>query len=333
MPPILRPLQHSSGDLLADRRAAYAESLAESGDFAAAADLMRQALELAPAWTAGWSRLGDYCERGGDLDGALAAWRRVEALDRAGIFGADLKLAAHGMAPIVTSTPTAYVEALFDDYAGRFETALLQRLHYEAPRELATRIVETLETRGLVQLARAVDLGCGTGLMGEHLRHVVSFLEGVDLSAGMIEESQRKGIYDRLEQAELTAFLGQHTGQIDLLTAADVFNYCGALPPVLAGAAQALRPGGLLGFTLEAHGGPEPMVLRPSLRFAHETGATRSALAAAGFEILRFDEAVLRFDRGEPVAGYLVVAAKAAPAKAVTADLAEAAAGLPLAVH
>ncbi len=38
------------GSAAADRRATYAQMLAESGDHAAAADLMAQALELVPGW-------------------------------------------------------------------------------------------------------------------------------------------------------------------------------------------------------------------------------------------------------------------------------------------
>ena len=44
----------------------------------------------------------------------------------------------------------------------------------------------------------AVDLGCGTGLMGPLLRpHVSSYLEGVDLSVGMVDKARERGCYDR----------------------------------------------------------------------------------------------------------------------------------------
>jgi len=53
------PPSFTSGDVIADRRADYARMLAESGDPAAAVELMEQALELAPDWAAGWLCLGD----------------------------------------------------------------------------------------------------------------------------------------------------------------------------------------------------------------------------------------------------------------------------------
>ncbi|GLQ52841.1 methyltransferase [Devosia nitrariae] len=312
---------HSSGDMVADRRADYARRLAEAGDFSSAAELIEQALELVPVWTAGWDFLGLYCEKAGDIAGAISAWRHLEALDDAGIFGAQLKLAAHGAASAGDSTAVGYVEALFDQYAPRFERALVQSLGYRVPERLDGFIGEVMAEKSIAAFAEAIDLGCGTGLMGERLRSKVSFLEGVDLSAAMIAETGRKGIYDRLAKAELVRFLNDYGTGVDLITAADVFIYCGVLPPVLAAAARVMRPGALLAFSLEAHDGPEPQFLRPSLRYAHAPEPTRQAIADAGLDILRFERAALRQDRGAPIEGLLIVAQKP-PAAPVVLDLA-----------
>lgn len=297
-----------SGDVIADRRAGYARMLAESGDHAAAADLMAQALELVPNWTAGWDMLGGYAEKSGDLAGAISAWRHLEALDDAGVFGASLKLAAHGAGRAADGTAVSYVEALFDQYAPQFEQALVDRLGYRVPQMLDALVNEEMARLKLRGFTRALDLGCGTGLMGQQVRAKVAFLEGIDVSAAMIAETARKGIYDSLQKAELVAALSARRSEADLVTAADVFIYCGALPPVLAALVPALQPGGLLAFSLEAHDGPEPLFLRPSLRYAHGIEATRAALLAYGLEILRFETAVLRQDRGAPITGMLVVA-------------------------
>jgi Tfp pilus assembly protein FimV len=55
----MQSTQFRSGDAIADRRADYARMLAESGDPAAAAELMEQALERVPVWVAGWLGLGE----------------------------------------------------------------------------------------------------------------------------------------------------------------------------------------------------------------------------------------------------------------------------------
>ena len=299
---------HSSGDVIADRRAGYAKMLAEGGDHAAAAELLVQALEIVPDWAAGWDLLGAYCEKAGDIAGAISAWRHLEALDDEGVFGAGLKLAAHGAGAAADGTAVSYVEALFDQYAPQFEHALVDRLGYRVPEMLDALVSEEMARLGIEGFARALDLGCGTGLMGQHLRSKTGYLEGIDVSAAMIAETARKGIYDSLQKAELVAALNTRRADADLVTAADVFIYCGALPPVLAALVPALKPGGLVAFSLEAHDGPEPLFLRPSLRYAHGLDATRDALVVAGLEVLRFETAVLRFDRGAPITGMLVVA-------------------------
>jgi predicted TPR repeat methyltransferase len=307
----------SSGDVIADRRADYARMLAEGGDHAAAADLMSQALELAPEWAAGWDQIGTYYEKAGDVSNAIAAWRRLEALDDDGIFGARLKLAAHDAGAAGEGTAVGYVEALFDQYAPKFEEALVGKLGYRVPEILDQMVDETMAGLGIERFAKAIDLGCGTGLMGERLRQKVEFLEGVDISAAMIAETARKGIYDQLQKAELVAALNARRAEADLMTAADVFIYCGALQPVLAALVPALKPGGLVAFSLEAHDGEEAQFLRPSLRYAHGVAATRDALVVAGLDVLRFETAVLRYDRGEPITGMLIVAQR--PAVEMTA--------------
>jgi predicted TPR repeat methyltransferase len=308
----VRLFQHSSGNVVADKRAGYAEAAARDLDFGTAADVMAQALELVPRWTAGWALLGKYCEGAGDLAGAIAAFEELARLDSEGVFGAGLKLASLGVLPVPPGPEIVYVEALFDDYAGRFEEELLHKLGYEAPQGLASLLARELQGRGLEQVGHAVDLGCGTGLMGERLRRRASYLEGVDLSGEMVAMAERKGIYDRLEKAELTAWLGAHQGGVDLLAAADVLNYCGELAPVLRAAMRVLVPGGLFALTLERHRGEAPMLLQASLRFAHNGDAARQACRDAGFEVLAVEETVLRHDRGEPIEGLLVLLGKPA---------------------
>lgn len=301
---------YSSGDAIADRRAGYARMLAEDGELAAAAEVMQQALELAPNWAAGWDVLGDYFDRLGRTAEAISAWRHLEALDDSGQFGARLKLAVHGAGPAGEGTAISYVEALFDQYAPKFEKSLVGKLGYRVPEMLDALVVEEMARLGIARFERGLDLGCGTGLMGQKLRDKVGYLEGIDISAAMIAETARKKIYDNLDKAELVAALSARQAESDLVTAADVFIYCGALEPVLAALVPALLPGGLVAFSLEAHDGDEAVFLRPSLRYAHGVAATQAAVIASGLQLLRFETVVLRMDRGAPINGMLVVARK-----------------------
>jgi predicted TPR repeat methyltransferase len=301
----VRKLQHSSGDPIADRRAGYAEALAADREFTEAAEVLAQAMELVPGWAAGWANLGRYREETGDVAGAVEAWRRSAEFDADGIYGAALKLVAHGAA--VEAAGEAYVEALFDDYAPRFEHSLVDRLEYRAPRELMALIAEVRVERG----GTAYDLGCGTGLMGLELRPTVRRLEGVDLSEAMLAEARRKDVYDKLVKADLLAFLA-NVEPAELVTATDVLNYTGPLPPVLLAVREKLAAGGLFAFSLELHDGLEPVKLRNSLRYAHNGAAALAACLAAGFEVVAQRQTVLRRDRGEPVMGLLLVIRRSA---------------------
>lgn len=303
----MRRLQNSSGDLIIDRRAGFAAVLARDRDFAAAAEVMAGAIELAPHWAAGWQLLGDYRAEAGDAAGATAAYQQVHALDADGGFGARLKLAAHGAGEMLSGTDVAYVTTLFDEYAGRFERELVEGLGYGVPPVLARMVAEALAGQ---RVDRALDLGCGTGLMGIEIRSRCARLEGVDLSARMLAEARRKGIYDRLEQAELAAFLGADPGGIGLITAADVVNYVGPLAPVLSAAFAALAPDGLFGLSLELHDGAGTLLQRRQLRYAHNAEEALMESRAAGFEIAAATRMGMRRERDVPVDGLVLLLRK-----------------------
>lgn len=298
----------SSGDLIVDRRAHYAQMLAEAGEFSSAADLMEQALSDAPGWAAGWMMTGNLHLKADALSSAIAAWQRAAEHDPSGVLGAQMHLAAHGIGEIEPQAQAAYVEALFDQYAGHFEEALLQKLDYVVPGRLAELLGDAMGELGIEGFARGVDLGCGTGLMGERLRHVVSHLIGVDISAAMVTETRGKAIYDGVEHAELLDFLGAEGCVADIVTAADVFMYCPALPPIFSLVGKVLRPGGIFAFSVERHDGEDSQWLQASLRFAHNGDAIRVALSDAGLEVLRVSAEAIRRDRGQPVAGLLFIA-------------------------
>jgi predicted TPR repeat methyltransferase len=185
-PRMAKPLDTSSGDILADRRADYAEMLFGSGEPAPAAELMLGALELAPGWAMGWFRLGEFHEAAGDMDAAAEAWRMAAKLDPADRAGAALKLALAGKADAGDAPPSAFVEALFDQYAEKFDHALVETLGYRAPDLLAKAIAQARPGR----FGLALDLGCGTGLMGERLRGSCDRLEGFDISAEMLRKAR-----------------------------------------------------------------------------------------------------------------------------------------------
>lgn len=298
-----KPFDTASGDILADRRADYAEMLFGSGEAAAAAELMIGALELAPGWGMGWFRLGEFHEAAGDIDAAAEAWRMAQRLDPDDRAGAALKLALAGKAEAGDAPPSAFVEALFDQYASKFDEALVNALGYRAPILLEAAIRST----GREPFSLALDLGCGTGLMGERLRPMCDRLEGVDISAEMLRKARDKGLYDRLDKADLQKL--SHEGPPpDLVTAADVFMYIGALDQIFSTVSRLLAPDGLFAFTVETLDAEDGFALQPSRRYAHSEAYVRRMLAESGLALVAVRTERIRDDRKEPVSGLVVTA-------------------------
>ncbi|MBB4114600.1 putative TPR repeat methyltransferase [Rhizobium sp. BK226] len=306
--------QLSSGDVIADRRADYARMLEEGGEPDAAAELMEQALELVPAWAAGWYRLATYLEKAGRADAAIEAYRRTLAFDPDDIFGATLKLALLGDVATPDRPPSRYVERLFDDYADRFESALVEKLDYSVPQKLAALIASTGR-----RYERAVDLGCGTGLLGPEIRGRVDRLEGFDLSQNMLVKAAEKQVYDSLAQADLSLapdlsglFGDAARHRADLVTAADVLMYLGNLESVFAIIGELAASGADIAFSVEDAGDGEGFHLAPSLRYAHSESYVRALLAGHGLQILATVKSVIRKDGGKPVSGILFLTRKPA---------------------
>ncbi|NWG25797.1 MAG: methyltransferase domain-containing protein [Pseudorhodoplanes sp.] len=303
----------SSGDLIADRRYEWAREAAAAGDFAAAADVLAQAVELAPSFAAAWFLLGEMHERLADRDGAVTAFRAALAADPGDRHGAALHLARLGaMEP--QEMPQAYVRSLFDDYAPRFESSLVEKLDYRAPALLRDAVLSVCKDTGRpARFGSMLDLGCGTGLAGEAFRAHVDWLEGVDLSPAMIAQARRKVIYDRLQVADLTEHLrdaADASARHHLIVAADVFVYCRDLAPLFASSVRVLAPDGLFAFTVETHDG-EGALLGERLRYAHSEVYVRDALARAGLTPLRLDRVSTRNEGHLSVPGLLAVAAPA----------------------
>jgi predicted TPR repeat methyltransferase len=299
----------SSGDVLADRRYDRAKAHAAEGDVATAADLLAQALERAPGFASAWFALGEIRAQGGDRVGAVAAFRAARAADPADRHGAALHLARLGAAEPAAAMTPAYVRALFDQYAPDFDRALVEGLGYRGPMVLcdALRAVAAARHRPF-RFERAVDLGCGTGLVAEALRDCCGAIAGVDLSPAMVAAARRKGLYVEIAVGDMVAFIaGRAKSSCDLVVAGDAFVYLADLAPVCRAVAHALAPDGLFAFTVETHAGTG-VVLGEKLRYAHDVEHVRAALDAAGLVPFDIDPVSTRSENGAPVPGLAVVA-------------------------
>ena len=196
---------------------------------------------------------------------------------------AMVQLASLGddQAASVTELSDEYVAGLFDGYSNRFEKELVEELGYQGHTIVADAIDRHWQKNQDHENVVILDLGVGTGLLGQLLRERIALLgnhatcasatdngkgsvviRGVDLSTRMVDISRARtvtdgdqnkiSVYDSVEVSDATSFLqGIDSSSIDIITASDVFIYIGALDEVFREASRALKKNGLVAFTVE----------------------------------------------------------------------------------
>ena len=309
-----------------------------------AVPLLGRATKLEPDNLQAWAHLGIAQAETGDLDQAVASFdhalridgksavlwthrgtalremgrlpEAVKSFEQAREHGADPHVIGYFLASMQGGEappmpPRAYVENLFDRYADDFSDHLVEVLGYRAPEEL----VDGLAPLGARWFDDVLDLGCGTGLCGPLVKGMASRIDGVDLSARMLAQARELGTYDDLVHADIVEWLKISTQPYDLVLAADVFIYVGALESVFADVARLLRPGGMFAFTVEENTrtdgvNPQELQLMPSLRYAHPEAYVRRVAAAAGLQVRAMHRAPLRQDQAQPVPGAYYYLAK-----------------------
>lgn len=309
-------------------------------DFALAEELLRHALEIDARYGAAHHNLGDVLLRAGRPKEALHHfWEAARfmpmayhnpyviarAHERAGEKDTALQVlrdwldkdpgnpeALHLIASfsgegIPARASDRFVAQQFDRFAASFE-AHLAELEYQAPKLVAEAFEAALGAPR--QALRILDAGCGTGLCAPLLRKHAASLEGVDLSAGMLQKAQAAGLYDALEKAELTEFIANRPGAYDAIISADTLCYFGKLEDFAAAAFGSLRAGGTLVFTVEALGEDPELTFRldSTGRYAHSGPYVDRVLTGAGFDVVAREARALRMEALEPVMGFVVTA-------------------------
>jgi predicted TPR repeat methyltransferase len=190
--------------------------------------------------------------------------------------------------------------------AEHFEQKLVVKLGYCGPEIIARLLAACVTAQANLDV---LDGGCGTGLCASLLKPYARRLTGVDISPGMLSKAAEKNCYDDLVEMELHAYLSGQTKAWDLIVMADTLIYFGTLGGLFAAVRQALRPGGLFAFTVEAAlENPGSFQLSPSGRYCHHQLYITKLLNEQGFILLRSEDATLRMELGKPVSGFGILA-------------------------
>ena len=215
-----------------------------------------------------------------------------------------------------------YVSSLFDGYSSRFESELVDTLHYKGHSLVYNALVSALKQLGRSpsSVKKVVDCGCGTGLLGDLIANNMPWIElsGVDLSHRMIDASrERKSkngreVYAGLSLGDAEAHLSSlEKESIDCILASDVFIYVGDISSMLHESFKCLARKGLVGFTIESYDDEEgEFRLLKSGRFGHSKQYIEQVAKINGFEVLAWEDCILRQQGGQDVKGATVVLKK-----------------------
>jgi predicted TPR repeat methyltransferase len=262
---------------------------------------------LKPEWIEAKCQLAAMLSTTGQREEAASLMRELE---KSGSAQARFIFAAASGATQVPAAPMDYVSSLFDDYAERFDSHLVDTLKYRGPGYLREAVDTVLSAPPRHDQLEVLDLGCGTGLCGDAFRELARRLVGIDLSPGMVEKCRSKKLYDEVRQGNVIDAL-KGAEFYDIVLAGDVFVHVGALEKIFNGVKRTLRPGGVFAFTAECAEG-DAYILQPTLRYAQSENYIRRLAAHEGLEVAHFKERILREEGGRPIRAWVVVLKKPA---------------------
>jgi predicted TPR repeat methyltransferase len=248
------------------------------------------------------SSLGRHAE-------AAGAYAEALKLGPEDAYVRHLAAAAGGTVPDAVRAPPDYLRAVFNGCAGRFDEHLLS-LGYRVP----GLIHNALKPHAAGQAV--LDLGCGTGLLAVALADLeFGPFVGVDIAAGMLEKATAKQLYAELHQADVLDFLRDDTRRWQIILAADVLCYFGALDELLCAVQARLARGGLFIFSVE--------LLRPDRdgvvpgngdwalgwlgRYSHAEHYVTRVATETGLAVRQAAREILRNEAGAPVLGFVAV--------------------------
>jgi len=263
----------------------------------------QRAISLKPEQAEFYSNFAHVLKGQGKLTDSALALEKVLTLKP------DDETCRHLLAAMRNETteraPAGYVRDTFDRYAENFDAHLVNKLEYRTPEQLAELIVAHL--RPSVGALNVLDMGCGTGLFGVCIKPYARRLVGVDLSPRMIDQADKRAIYDELVVADVLEWLGQQeAASFDLLAATDVFIYLGNLTPVFEQARRILRGGGILAFSIEIGADPDKdYYLTSTGRYQQTPAYIRRLAQAQGFSEVESQSVVIRKEQDAPVQGEL----------------------------
>lgn len=133
-------------------------------------------------------------------------------------------------------------QKLYDNWAETYDEGFAKAHDYNTPDIIAELYAE----RTLDKSARVLDIGAGTGLVGEGLlRHGVKNIDALDISIPMLDMAKRKGCYQNLIVADLNADLDINDNTYGGITSTGTFTHGHVGPDAINSLVRIAQPGAL----------------------------------------------------------------------------------------
>ncbi len=187
-----------------------------------------------------------------------------------------------------------YCQKLFDLFAETFEETL-KNIDYKLP-----QIIK--EELGNIE-GTIIDLGCGTGLIGQALKNTNNEIIGVDISEKMLNIAKEKSSYKELIKADIVSYC-QEIPNADWVVAGDVFGYVGNIEPIIKSVAKrnfCFSVASYKSFFGEYK-------LNKKGRYQHNPNHVKKLLQKYGYLNIISKDIVLRKENGKNVNGVLFIA-------------------------
>lgn len=188
-----------------------------------------------------------------------------------------------------------YNRLLFDYFAADYEKTL-SNIKYSAVNKIADL---DADFRGKI-----LDLGCGSGLVGQRLKSPQNSFTGVDISARMIALARQKNVYEEFYEGDIVEYLSRHKNNLSpIIIAADVFCYFADLCSIF----ELCYPSKLI-FSVESDTKTKDYKIYATGRVKHNPRWIKEKLKKVGYKNIYTENLVLRQENGVDVDGVLFVA-------------------------
>ena len=131
---------------------------------------------------------------------------------------------------------------LYREWAETYDQSFAERMDYVIPEVLAREFAAMAQAGD----APVLDVGAGTGLVGEALARLGDWpVEGLDISAEMLEVAMAKGVYDAAHLGDLTGRLPLEDGRFGAVLSSGTFTHGHVGPDALDELLRVARKGAL----------------------------------------------------------------------------------------